>query len=67
MTSFAVLYSEEVARNGVKNIAWIGWSFWLLIASWPLALLAGLISCFMASVGLKYKEVSDYSASVTKG
>lgn len=66
MTGFAVMYSEELAKNDVRTIGKIGWSFWLMIASWPLALLAGLISCFMASVGLKYKEVSDYSASGTK-
>lgn len=63
MTAFAIFYSEEVARSGLRNYGHVGYSLNLVIASWPLTLLSGLISCFAASMGLRHKEVSDYSAS----
>lgn len=63
MIAFAVFYSEEVSRSGLKNHGHIGYSLNLVIASWPLTLLSGLISCFAASMGLRHKEISDYSAS----
>lgn len=63
MSAFAIFYSEEIARSGVRSIGHLGYSLKLVIASWPLTLLAGLISCCAASMGLRHKEVSDYSAS----
>lgn len=63
MIAFAIFYSEEMAKNGVNQIAHLGYSFNLIIATWPIALIAGLFSCCAASMGLRHKEVSDYSAS----
>lgn len=63
MSAFAIFYSEEVARSGIRNFGHFGFSLNLVIASWPVTLLAGLISCCAASMGLRHKEVSDYSAS----
>lgn len=63
MTSFAVFHSQIWVKSGLENIAHIGYSFKLLTASWPLSLISALISCCAASMGLRHKEVSDYSAS----
>jgi len=63
MIAFAVFYNEELSKSGLRNIGHIGYSFNLVTASWPITLIAGLISCCAASMGLRHKEVSDYSAS----
>lgn len=63
LIAFGIFYSEEWLKPSLKNIAKIGWSFHLVIAAGPIALLGGVISCFAASMGLRHKEVSDYSAS----
>lgn len=63
MSAFAIFYSVEVAQSGIKSFGHLGYSLNLVIASWPLILLAGLVSCCAASMGLRHKEVSDYSAS----
>lgn len=63
MIGFAIFYSEEVARSGLQKYGHRGYSLNLVIASWPLTLVSGLISCFAASMGLRHKEISDYSAS----
>lgn len=63
MTAFAVFYGENWVKAELADIGHLGYSFKLVVASWPLSLLAGLISCCAASMGLRHKEVSDYSAS----
>ncbi|CDF36209.1 unnamed protein product [Chondrus crispus] len=63
MVAFAIFYSEEVAKSGLRGVGHIGYSLKLITAAWPLMLLCGLLSCFAASMGLRHKEISDYSAS----
>lgn len=63
MIGFAVFYNEQFSESGLNHIGHIGFSFNLVTASWPIALVAGFISCCSASMGLRHKEVSDYSAS----
>lgn len=63
LIAFGIFYSEEWLKPSLRTIASIGWSFYLIIAAGPIALLGGILSCFAASMGLRHKEVSDYSAS----
>lgn len=63
MTGFAVFYVEEVGKSRLLEFGRIGYSLILVIVGWPLALVAGMISCLAASMGLRHKEISDYSAS----
>lgn len=63
MTAFAVFYSENWVKPGLSGIGHTGYSFTLVVVAWPLSLVSGLISCCAASMGLRHKEVSDYSAS----
>lgn len=63
MTAFAVFFNENWAGSKLYSIGQLGYSFKVIIASWPIALFAGVSSCFAASMGLRHKEVSDYSAS----
>lgn len=63
MVGFAIFYSEGWLKSGLTAIGHRGYSFTLVIISWPLALFGGIISCFAASMGLRHKEISDYSAS----
>lgn len=63
MVAFAVFYSENWRKSGLSSIGGLGYSFILVVVSWPLALTAGLISCCAASMGLRHKEQSEYSAS----
>lgn len=63
MTSFALFYSEEFARVKMGRVASVGYSFILLAFAWVGALMAGLLSCFAASMGLRSKELSEYSRS----
>lgn len=63
MIGFAIFYSEGWLKSGLAAIGHRGYSFTLIIISWPLALVGGITSCFAASMGLRHKEVSDYSAS----
>lgn len=62
VVGFAIFYAEEFARGGVYTIASMGWSLWLIIFAWPLALLSGVISCCTASLENNYREISDYKA-----
>eukprot|EP00171_Calliarthron_tuberculosum_P011927 IDg11927t1 len=50
VVGFAVFYAEEFARGGVHAVASMGWSLWLIVFAWPLALLSGVISCCTASL-----------------
>lgn len=63
MIGFAVFYVEEVGKSGLLEFGRVGYSLILVIVGWPMVLVAGLISCFAASMGLRHKEISDYSAS----
>lgn len=63
VVGFAVFYTEIWIKSGLANISTRGYSLFLVIISFPLALVGGVISCFAASMGLRHKEVSDYSAS----
>ncbi|PXF45414.1 hypothetical protein BWQ96_04829 [Gracilariopsis chorda] len=63
MTAFAVFYSENWAKTSLSSIGHLGYSFKLVIASWPICLFAAVLSCVAASMGLRHKDVSDYSAS----
>lgn len=63
MSAFAIFYSEEWAKTNLSVIGRLGYSFYLVSVSWPLILIAGLISCCAASMGLRHKETSDYSTS----
>lgn len=60
MTSFAVFYHHE---RMIGSVGHFGYSFKLVIATWPICLCSGVLSCCAASMGLRHKEVSDYSAS----
>lgn len=60
---FAIFYSELFLKNGLSDIAHRGYSLTLIIITFPMTLVGALISCFAASMGLRHKEVSDYSAS----
>lgn len=63
MIAFAVFYSELVAKSGVLDYGRVGYSLKLVLAAWPIAMVGALVSCFAASLGIRHKEVSDYSAS----
>lgn len=63
MIGFAVFYVEEVGKSGLLEFGRVGYSLILVIVGWPMVLVAGLVSCFAASMGLRHKEVSDFSAS----
>ena len=63
MIGFAVFYAETFSRDQIWSIANIGYSLILCIASWPLALVGGFLSCCAASTGLRRKEISEYSTS----
>lgn len=63
LVAFGIFYSEEWLKPALRSVAKIGWSFYLVIAAGPAALIGGVISCFAASMGLRHKEISDYSAS----
>lgn len=63
MIAFAVFYNEEIAKPGLREVGHIGYSLKLVAAAWPLTVFCGLLSCFAASMGLRHKEISDYSAS----
>lgn len=62
-TLFVLVYLMiflNTAGNG-KNI-FMGWSFWLVIISWPMAILSGLAACCNASLSGPYREVAEYTA-----
>lgn len=63
MAGFSIFYSEEYIQNGVKSIANVGYSLLLVAIAWPLALLAGILSCCAASLGIHKYAKSDYSSS----
>lgn len=63
MAGFAIFYIEEFVKNGVRHIAKIGYSLLLVIIAWPLTLVAGVLSCCAASIGIQKHEKSDYSSS----
>lgn len=63
LVAFGIFYSEEYLKGSLPTIGHIGWSFILVIVSGPVALIGGIISCVAASMGLRHKDVSDYSAS----
>ena len=60
MVGFAIFTSNQ---RVIRSIGHYGFSYKLVVASWPIALCGGLLSCLAASMGLRHKEVSDYSAS----
>lgn len=65
MSSFGLLFGGELSKHHiVGKIATVGYSLILLCLAWPSALLAGLLSCFSASVAGRPKELSEYSTSV---
>lgn len=63
VVAFAIFYSELWIKSELSLISHRGYSLILIIICIPLALVGGVISCFAASMGLRHKEVSDYSAS----
>lgn len=63
MIAFAVFWSEILVKGELSKWGEAGYSLKLIISAWPLCMLAGVISCFAASMGLRHKDVSDYSAS----
>lgn len=63
MTAFAIFYRNGWADSALGGIARRGYSYNLVTACWPLAIIAGLLSCFAASMGLRHKDVSDITAS----
>lgn len=55
----SVFYAHQMSKSsglGVDGLASIGWSFWLLMASAPLSVLAAVGACAAASVFIGAKE-----------
>lgn len=43
MIAFAIFYNNVFKQTGLKDVASIAWSFVMLIVSWPLAIVAGIL------------------------
>jgi len=56
---YLMIFLNTAGNN--KNI-FMGWSFWMVIISWPIAILAGLAACCNASLSGPHREISDYPA-----
>lgn len=62
LAGFAFFYVEQFVRGGVRAIAHIGWSMWLVIIAWPLMLFTAIFACCAASLGEPYRDISEYKA-----
>lgn len=61
MIAFAVFYKNVFKDGPLDPLGRIGWSFKLLIAAWPIAILASLLGC-LSSLG-KAREQEDFDQS----
>lgn len=63
MIGFSIFYNEEYATNGAREIGGVGYSLILIAFAWPAMMLSGVLSCCSASIGIRTRMKSDYSAS----
>lgn len=61
LVAVGIFYREECSKPPFPSAARIGWSFYLVIASAPTALIGGIVSCFSACTILRAKEVPGFN------